>query len=512
MSDCPGTDEKYCEAWVDYTKAEILKTDESKNRQRLLVTQIAGNLAISLTFKHFELRPLTNNLLIVLDCNDIIRGIIHKWNETKLLKWRGVQDRNGLLSTIQWEGKKGYWNRSRNNLHQDMHKVSDALWVRVFEHSKVQIDNISVAQFPQNDELQRAFASCLRYTHLYSLCVAEISFFHCKAKPLIIDTALTKNPKIRRYLHTMDPQITISEWEDEEADLATKQDKICARVRRRIVQYLETALLREFRMFHSLLVEFRLMHSWKSNGTTIDFNAFKVNTKFDKQGKAKEFSDFDPTPYISNAHFTTAFYSKNAPKPVTKVTKPTKTKRKTSNTNPTNNIVESRSITTRMNHNYDGSHREFQRVSYGMERRNVFVDRGTRQRNVEANIQQRHQDYMMNIANDGYHAVNQVSEVEALRSENQMLRCQKQYLLHELERWNQQTLPPVVPHPFSVNPIGLGYDMSMGSVSSGSMGSVSSGSPHCSPQMPMDYVPYVPVHHHVVPMDDNVCSNPWREW
>eukprot|EP01084_Bolivina_argentea_P152871 266588_1 len=127
---------------------------------------------------------------------------------------------------------------------------------------------------------------------------------------------------------------------------------------------------------------------------------------------------------------------------------------------------------------------------------------------IEANIQRRHQDYMnhmMNIPNGVSHMhvreVSEASEIESLRREHEKLRCQCQYLSRALESSNPHPLPPVVDyHPYTVYHTGLGYNASMGSMG---------GSAHFNPQMPMEYVPNVPVYQGVGPMD--VGSNMCRE-
>lgn len=132
-----------------------------------------------------------------------------------LSTWNGPKFRSTSWQNKKWEGKHGYYKLCKNWSDQNKSKVAHKFWVPLFEQILVFIRNLSLNQFKSDQLLQEKFKDITTYSCFYSICSSKVAFPKTRALPLFLDTAMTKNGQIRRYLKTLDANLNIFQFKEE---------------------------------------------------------------------------------------------------------------------------------------------------------------------------------------------------------------------------------------------------------------------------------------------------------
>lgn len=200
--------------WASYSKAKLMEKEEISNRQRIMAAQITIDIVVFFVFKLFALNIKNYQISVISRSDEIISEIIKTWNSRTILKWKGVKNKNNILSTIKFKNnKKGYWHKCTNYIHQYKYVYGHALWNSILKQVLIQSRLISNTEFPNNQNMANSLYLCLLYGCIYSLFISEIKFFQAAAKPIIINTAI-KNGKFIRYLKEIDNGLTIYQWKE----------------------------------------------------------------------------------------------------------------------------------------------------------------------------------------------------------------------------------------------------------------------------------------------------------
>ena len=95
---------------------------------------------------------------------------------------------------------------------QNKSKIAHKFWLPILKQLLQFINQISDNQISDN----QLFKNILTYSCLYSIFKSKVAFPKTRLLPVFLDTAITENWKIRKYLKTFDQNLNIYQFKEQE--------------------------------------------------------------------------------------------------------------------------------------------------------------------------------------------------------------------------------------------------------------------------------------------------------